>query len=156
MDRLTLIAKEEKLDIEESALMAINTCSGGDLRRAITVLQSSARLNPNGAVTDTQINEISGIIPEEILEQFLTVCAQGDYNVIVEFVNSVFYEGFSVGILLEQLNDVIIFKPTLTNQQKSSLCAKIAECLARLQEGASEYLQLMDLCCVAIKTLQAE
>lgn len=154
-ERLTNISEKESLQIEPAAIDVLIDCSGGDLRRAITLLQSSSRINNDGEpITDQQIRELSGMIPDDLLVKFLQVCKEGDYNVFVDFVEGVFQDGYSVGQLMEQLNDHVIADENLSVKQKSLIVAKIADCLAKLQEAASEYLQFLDLGCVTIKVLQ--
>lgn len=155
-ERLSQICEKESLHIEPSAIHALIGCSGGDLRRAITLLQSSSRINDEGEpITDQQIREMSGMIPDELLVQFMEVCKDGDYNVFVDFVDGVFSDGFSVGQLMEQLNEYVVGNENLSVKQKSLITAKIADCLFKLQEAASEYLQFLDLGCVTIKVLQS-
>ena len=47
---------------------ALVETSEGDLRKAITTLQSSARLKGGEAVTKTDVYEISGVIPDKYVE----------------------------------------------------------------------------------------
>lgn len=155
-ERLTEICGKENLKIEHSAIHLLIGCSGGDLRRAITLLQSSSRINNDDEpITEQQIREMSGIIPDEVLVRFVEVCKAGDYNVFVDFVDGVFNEGYSVGQLMEQLNEYIVADENLTVKQKSVITIKIADCLSKLQEAASEYLQFLDVGCVAIKVFQS-
>lgn len=154
-ERLQDICGKESLHIEAAAIHVLIECSGGDLRRAITLLQSSSRINNDGEpISEQQIRELSGVIPDDVLTQFLQVCRDGDYNVFVEFVEGIFKDGYSVGQLMEQLNEYVVGDENLSVKQKSLITAKIADCLFKLQEAASEYLQFLDLGCVTIKVLQ--
>lgn len=126
-ERLNEIAEKESLKIEPSAINLLISCSGGDLRRAITLLQSSSRINNDDEpITEQQIRELSGLIPDEVLVQFVETCREGDYNKFVEFVEGVFNEGYSVGQLMEQLNEYIVSRDNLTVKQKSQITIKIA------------------------------
>ncbi|GAB0093072.1 ESCRT-II complex subunit VPS25 [Sergentomyia squamirostris] len=152
VERLKFICREEKVNIDDDALEVIIECSGGDLRRAITVLQSSHRLfgSTEEKISKEHVLEISGIIPHHYLEEFLEICRSQDYSKLERYVENLSYDAYSVGQLLEQLNDFIIGHGRLTNKQKCILGEKIAECSFRLLNGASEYLQIMDLGCTAI------
>lgn len=126
-ERLSEICEKESLQIEPSAIHVLIGCSGGDLRRAITLLQSSSRINNDGEpITEQQIQELSGMIPEDVLIKFLQVCKDGDYNVFVDFVDGVFNDGYSVGQLMEQLNEHVVCDENLSVKQKSLITAKIA------------------------------
>lgn len=155
IERLRLICKEENVQLEEDAFLSIVEVSGGDMRRAITTLQSCYRLKGGSfKITKEDIMEISGVIPQHFLEEFITVCKSGNYSKLENFVQSMSYEAYSIGQMFDQLNDYIIIHPEITNKQKSVICDKLGECCFRLQNGGSEYLQVMDLGCVTINAFQ--
>lgn len=158
IERLKLICTEERvLIVDENVYKSIVEISGGDMRRAISMLQSCYRLKGGSAnieITLTDITEVSGIVPHRYLETFMSICRGGNYEKLEDYVRDMTYEAYSVGQMFEQLNDHIIDHPTLSNKQKSSICDKLAECCARLQDGGSEYLQIMDLGCVTIQAFR--
>ncbi|XP_055847653.1 replication factor C subunit 4 [Episyrphus balteatus] len=155
IERLRHICTIEGVKIEESAFGSIVDISGGDMRRAITTLQSCYHLKGKTAdITTEDLLEISGIIPEKYLSSFLEVCRSGNYSKLEDFVRSLTYEAYSVGQMMEQLNDHIIRSKDLSNKQKAIICDKLGETSYRLQDGGSEYLQIMDLGCAVIIALQ--
>lgn len=158
IERLQLICKEERVSIAgDEVYQSIVDISGGDMRRAISMLQSCYRLKGGSANIDIElsdITEVSGIVPHRYLEEFMTVCQNGNYTKLEDYVRDMTYEAYSVGQMFEQLNDYIIDHPSLNNKQKCEISAKLAECCARLQDGGSEYLQIMDLGCVAIQAFR--
>jgi len=63
-------------------------------------------------------------------------------------------EGFSVTQLLLQLHDRFVTdKDNLNDDQKSTICERLAANEVRLLDGANENLQLMDLAVVVMKAL---
>jgi replication factor C subunit 2/4 len=71
-DRLEAIAKSEGVSFEEGVLDTLIKTSDGDLRRAITYLQSASRLHgvdteKNTAITPKSIVEIAGVVPDEVV-----------------------------------------------------------------------------------------
>jgi replication factor C subunit 2/4 len=71
-DRLEAIAKTEGVAFEEGVLDTLIKTSDGDLRRAITYLQSASRLHgvdteKSSAITPKSIIEIAGVVPEEVV-----------------------------------------------------------------------------------------
>lgn len=129
IERLKHIAETEAVRLEPKAIEVFIDCSGGDLRRAITLLQSSSRINAsnvNEPITEEQVLELSGVIPIQVLHKFMSVCKAGDYNAFVNFVDEVFHDGYSVGQLLEQLNEFIVKHEDLSVPQKSMITLKIA------------------------------
>lgn len=155
IERLRLICEEENVKVEDDVFQTVVDVSGGDMRRAITMLQSCYRLiGGSEPITSVDILEISGFIPIEYLEKFMTVCREGNYSKLEEYVLDLSYEAYSIGQLLEQMNLYIISDGNLSNKQKSQICFKLGDCCLRLQEGGSEYLQIMDLGCIVIQALK--
>lgn len=75
--RLSYIAKEENIDIGAPVINTLISTSHGDLRRAITYLQSAARLaassNPPTTIHPTDIQEIAGVVPDAVINEFARV-----------------------------------------------------------------------------------
>ena len=159
IQRIELIAEAEKVKISPEAKEALLETSEGDLRKAITSLQSCARLKTGGdADDDTEITkedvcELSGVIPEEWMNKLMEAAGFNSYERIQKFVEDIMAEGFSITQLIGQLHGMVIEDPNLSDRQKSVVCEMLAVNEARLLDGASEELQLMDLCSVLMKTL---
>lgn len=155
IERLRHICSMEGVKIDEDAFGSIVDISGGDMRRAITTLQSCYNLKGKTAnITTEDLLEISGIIPETYLSSFFEVCRSGNFAKLEDFVRSLTYEAYSVGQMMEQLNDFVIRSKDLSNKQKAIICDRLGETSYRLQDGGSEYLQIMNLGCAVIIALQ--
>lgn len=159
IERLQFICDKELVKLDDNnVLQTIVNISGGDMRRAITILQCCNRLkgaaDQNVIVTESDILEISGYVPKHFLSEYIEVCKTGNYTKLEDYVREMMYEAYSVGQLFEQLNEYIVYSGDITNQQKSIILDKLAECCYRLQNGGSEYLQIMDLGCVCITNLK--
>lgn len=156
IDRLQYICHEENVQIDNNVFDIIVDISDGDMRRAITTLQSCFRLKVGqGNITTTDIFEMSGLIPTHYLSDFLDVCKKGDYSKLEEYVQNIQYEAYSIAQFFEQFNDYVITYAALSCKQKAAICDKLGECCFRMLEGGSEYLQIMDLGCTIIQTIQA-
>lgn len=157
IERLQFICKEESVSADDDVYKSIVDISGGDMRRAITMLQSVYRLKGGNTVqiTANDILEISGVIPHRYLVELLDICRSGNYTNLEKYVEDIINEAFSVGQLFEQLCDFIIQHPDITNKQKSVICDTLGKCCYRLEDGGSEYLQIMDLGCTIIKAMQS-
>jgi replication factor C subunit 2/4 len=94
--------------------------SEGDLRKAITYLQTSAKLfappknadgdvemaGTNAPVTVRSIEEIAGVVPGELIEKVLEVCHPGKgglYSRVGPVVQSIVAEGWSAGSIITQV-----------------------------------------------------
>lgn len=80
MNRIKMICDKESVKITESGLEAVISTSEGDLRKAITSLQSCARLKTEEEVTEDDVYEITGVIPSKFLEGLLEVCQLNSYE----------------------------------------------------------------------------
>lgn len=147
--RLKEISETEKVNIEEEALKDIIEISVGDMRKAITTLQSCYRLkcgsDSSHKITHEDILEMSGIVPVKYLKDFIDVCKKRDFLKLEDFVENFLYEAYSVSQFFDQLNDYIVADDSITNDQKSIILDKLGESSFRLLSGGSEYIQLMDL-----------
>uniref|UniRef100_A0A3B5LD47 AAA+ ATPase domain-containing protein n=1 Tax=Xiphophorus couchianus TaxID=32473 RepID=A0A3B5LD47_9TELE len=122
-ERLLEICDKEKLKYTKESIAALVQLSEGDLRKAITFLQSAARLNADKEITDQAIFEIVG-----------------------NMVN----EGYAATQILSQLHDCILEKD-ITDKQKSAISEKMAVVGKCLADGADEYLQMLSLCSVIMQ-----
>ena len=61
------------MKVDDDGMEAIILTSEGDLRKAITSLQSCARLKGDDDVKKEDVYEISGVIPERYLEVCPTI-----------------------------------------------------------------------------------
>lgn len=157
IERLKFIASEETVNIEPDALRSLIDAAGGDLRRAITCLQSCARLKSkedSSSITSDDVVEVMGVVPNRWLDGLFGVCEEFDYFKLSEYLDQFIMEGYSAGQLLEQLLPRIVDSDALSDKQKAVICEKLAVCSHRLQEGASEYLQMADLCCTLMLSMR--
>ncbi|XP_065213650.1 replication factor C subunit 4 [Planococcus citri] len=150
LKRLKLICDEEKVSCDEKALQTLVDTSGGDLRRAITCLQSCARLKGEEGVLYEDVLEVTGVIPDKYIENLFDVCKARNFDKAEIVIEEIISSAYCAPQVLDQFQDLIIAKSNLTDVQKATICEKISVCAWRLQEGASEYLQLLDLACAVI------
>ncbi|CAL1289570.1 unnamed protein product, partial [Larinioides sclopetarius] len=151
--RLNYIATEENVTFENDVIDSIIDFSEGDLRKAITLLQSAHRLKGDEGITVNDIADISGVVPTKWIKELMTVCESDSYEKLEKFACNLGYEGYTTGQVINQLHDEIVFNDSLNNKQKAAICEKIAICDKRLLDGADEYLQLMDLCCTIMQQI---
>ena len=72
--RLSYIATNENVAVSPPVIDTLIATSGGDLRRAITYLQSASRLSsstdPPTPITPVDIQEIAGVVPDGVIDNF--------------------------------------------------------------------------------------
>ncbi|KER29787.1 hypothetical protein T265_13304, partial [Opisthorchis viverrini] len=81
-DRLRHICDEERLDIEDEVLDHVLQLSHGDLRRAITMLQSVCQLwHPvNRTVTKDHFDEVAAVVPDKMINSLLKAATAGRFD----------------------------------------------------------------------------
>ncbi|XP_074658550.1 replication factor C subunit 4-like [Tubulanus polymorphus] len=144
-NRLKYVGGKEEVKYTEQAIKKLMQVSEGDLRKAITLLQSAHRLKGETGIDEIDISEIAGVIPDEVVSDLVTTCESNSYEKLETCVKNLIAEGHSAYTLINQLHDVIVFKNELNDHQKSVICEKIGVVDKRLMDGADEYLQVMDL-----------
>jgi replication factor C subunit 2/4 len=150
--RLNEICEKEEVKCDADAMDILIETSEGDLRKAITSLQSAHRLKGSEGITKKDVYEITGVIPTKSIQGILNVCESNSYEKIDDYVKKMIMDGFPAAQILNQLHDVLIAS-NYSDKQKSTIFEKIAICDHRLLDGADEYLQLMDLCTVMMQTM---
>ena len=153
--RIKMICDKESVKITEAGLEAVISTSEGDLRKAITSLQSCARLKSSEEINEEDVYEITGVIPTKYIEGLLEVCQLNSYERLQQFVDDLVCEGFSGHQLINQLHDEVVTSNSLNDQNKAEICAKLATAESCLLDGADEYLQVMSVATYMMKVLSS-
>ncbi|NXS74620.1 RFC4 factor, partial [Pandion haliaetus] len=148
--RLLDVSAKEHVKISISYLVKV---SEGDLRKAITFLQSATRLMGGKEITEKIVTEIAGVIPEETTDELLSVCQSGSFEKLETLAKNLINEGYAVAQLISQLHDTVVESEDYSDKQKSVIVEKLAEVDKCLADGADEYLQLMSLCALVMQQL---
>ncbi|CEJ81735.1 Putative Activator 1 41 kDa subunit [[Torrubiella] hemipterigena] len=164
--RLENIATAEGVNVEDGALDALIRCSEGDLRKAITFLQSAARLVGAAAaqkdgdgdeamdvdkrpVTVKIIEDIAGVIPGKTIDDLVSAmrprASQGSFASVNQVVEDMVADGWSAGQLVSQLYQTVMADETIPDIQKNKIVLVFSEIDKRLVDGADEHLSILDL-----------
>ena len=154
MTRLEMISEAEGVKLTEAGKAAIIKTSEGDLRKAITSLQSVARLKAGTGqeIVEEDVYEITGVIPTKHIEGILDVCQLNSYDRLEEYVDNMMCEGYSGHQLINQLQEYVVTS-VLTDQQKGEICSALAGAESCLLDGADEYLQVLAVTSLMMKVL---
>ncbi|CDR40197.1 CYFA0S04e05688g1_1 [Cyberlindnera fabianii] len=161
LKRLEFIQKEEDVRVEDGVLEEVLKIASGDLRKAITYLQSAARLNATLNVTDEDgdtdiekttelitvksIREIAGSVPKEVLDSLLKNAESKQFKNIFTAVANAVLEGWSATEVVNQLHDEVVLSDNYTTAQKNEFAQILFETDARLTNGADEHIQLLNM-----------
>ncbi|CAG01152.1 unnamed protein product [Tetraodon nigroviridis] len=149
-ERLLAICEKENLKYSGESVSALVRVSEGDLRKAITFLQSAARLSVDKEISERTITEIAGVVPHKMIDSLLHICFRGTFEKLEVEVRNLVDEGYAATQILSQLHESIIEKD-LGDKQKSAITEKMAVVSKCLSDGADEYLQMLSLCSVIMQ-----
>ncbi|KAM0753630.1 P-loop containing nucleoside triphosphate hydrolase protein [Meredithblackwellia eburnea MCA 4105] len=167
--RLREICLKESVECPDEALAALIKTSDGDLRRAITYLQSASRLHAadKTPLTAISVQEIGGVVPDHIMKSLVRALGvdvveeededvdmevdldeekRGPFELVQRAVERVTREGYSATQILIQLHDLLILDPLIPARAKASIALALGEVDKVLTDGADEELQLLSVC----------
>ncbi|KAI6754199.1 hypothetical protein HG530_012713 [Fusarium avenaceum] len=163
--RLEEIAEKEGVPLEDGAVDALIKCSEGDLRKAITYLQSAARLvgastekETDGegamdvdkqAVTVKIVEDIAGVIPTSTIDDLVKAIrpksSGSSFQGISDVIEKLVADGWSAGQVVGQLYQALTYDETIPDVQKNKIVLVFSEIDKRLVDGADEHLSILDL-----------
>ncbi|PSR82180.1 P-loop containing nucleoside triphosphate hydrolase protein [Coniella lustricola] len=162
--RLEEIAEKEGVALQDGAINALIKCSEGDLRKAITFLQSAARLVGANApvssagdemdvdstpVTIKIIEDIAGVIPNETIDRLVSalkpISTREPYSSVSKTVEDMVADGWSAGQVVAQLYQAVVYDETIADVKKNQIVMVFSEIDKRLVDGADEHLAILDL-----------
>lgn len=158
-NRLQAIAAAEDCSETEMALLDdILQQADGDMRRAVTTLQSVHCLAAGGeAVTRDSLAEIAGLPPAAVVEDVLWTQAlveSKSFGDMQHAVEDLCLEGYAAKFLLLGLLPKVAASTTLSERHKAELAIRMAQAEKNMVEGADEFLQLMTVCSLAFSCLR--
>ncbi|KPV75921.1 uncharacterized protein RHOBADRAFT_35688 [Rhodotorula graminis WP1] len=156
--RLRDICLAEKVDCPDDALAALIRTSDGDLRRAITYLQSASRLATatGEPISPVGVQEIGGVVPDGVMNELgralgpAGAAGASAFDTVRAAVEKVSREGYSAVQVLSQLHDLVILDPLVPARAKASIALDLGLADKALTDGADEELQLLN-CCARIE-----
>ncbi|KAF4988680.1 hypothetical protein FGRMN_9647 [Fusarium graminum] len=164
--RLEEIAEKEGVPLEDGAVDALIKCSEGDLRKAITYLQSAARLVGASAsdkeaegeeamdvdkkvVTIKIVEDIAGVIPNSTIDNLVKAIrpksSGSSFQGISDVIEKLVADGWSAGQVVGQLYQALTFDEIISDAQKNKIVLVFSEIDKRLVDGADEHLSVLDL-----------
>lgn len=158
-----LAKEEEKKEKEEEVLNEILVLCQGDMRRAVTTLQSAHLLSGGsdidgvggGYIRKESIAEMAGLPPASVITSLLEMLQNriSSYDTMEKNVIDIMLEGYSAKhIMKELLKRLLVFEEkVLSDVDKAKIAIKIAEADKNLIDSADETLQLMVVCSLILK-----
>lgn len=141
--RMEAIAEEEAIDVAPDVLAAIISVAGGDMRQAVTLLQSGVRLYGSDLSPDS-ILYISGALPASRLDALLDVIRSNKFDDLKDAVSDLALDGYAADKLVSALSDWVVSTSEIDDMQKALIMRRLAIADKALQDGADERLQMID------------
>ncbi|KAI3406444.1 RFC2 [Candida oxycetoniae] len=165
LNRLKFIAKEENLYLDTSGgpesddevLNEVLRISNGDLRKAITYLQSASKLSTSlklengnaetnvGVITKASIRETAGILPDTLISQMISIIKRKDEEKLIQIVDDIILSGWSTQQLIDQLHEQLIMDDTISSLTKNKIAIILFDTDKKLNIGTDEHIQLLNL-----------
>jgi replication factor C subunit 2/4 len=149
--RLKFIGEQEGLEMSDDVFAMCSKHSGGDMRKAITLLQSAARLFA-GKISGASIVEVAGHIPDEKIKKMYDLCREGKFEEAQAHMEDILRDGFSGLKILDQYSDYVL-EADCSDEVKAEIFIKLGEVDRFLAQGADEGMQLATLVSTSIKAL---
>eukprot|EP01129_Flabellula_baltica_P009788 TRINITY_DN4058_c0_g1_i1.p1 TRINITY_DN4058_c0_g1~~TRINITY_DN4058_c0_g1_i1.p1 ORF type:complete len:347 (+),score=81.08 TRINITY_DN4058_c0_g1_i1:30-1070(+) len=140
--KLSEIAQLENFELSPDVTEKLVEVSEGDMRKAITLLQSTHRLYGSNLNYDS-IVQISGEVPDDKIQAIFSASQNHNVPQVVSRIESLLADGYCALNILDQCYNKVVQNGFMTDEQKSKAIEKIAEADLALTEGADEFLQLL-------------
>lgn len=150
--RLQDIANSEGLTLASGALTTLETIAGGDMRKAITLMQSSSRLYGK-EITSQALEDVAGKVPDEAVAALVAAVKAANFDRASTAVADLVKDGYPALQLLLQFSDALLSDDSMADEAKACVATRLAEADKALADGADESLQLLDCASVAIRAV---
>ena len=145
--RLQHIAQEEQVKLaDDSVLPLVLKLANGDLRKAITYLQSAVRLSEDQAVSGQVVQELAGVVPNDAVLKLSNAVEGAGTAQIMAVVNELVLSGWSAQQLVGQLHDAFLLNDNINENTKNEIAGFLLDTDRRLANGTDEHVQLLNLC----------
>ena len=157
LERLEHICQNEKVNCPDKKVLEhlIAVCDG-DLRQAITTLQSAQRLaGQNNQIDLDLIHEVSGYIPRRLINRFIAICKSCSIQRMEEYITDLINEGYTASQFLSQIHDWLLTQTNLSDASLAKIIPALALAEHRFCDGSDEYVQLLWVSSVIMKNFDS-
>lgn len=142
--RLKLIARNEKMVLNDDIYDAIITIVDGDLRRGIMLLQNIKYIyNINHDVSANDVFDLDGRVPDERVEKLISKCIESNMKNIIGIAKEFYSYGYPIKGLCEQMAYKIIHTENISEKQKVLITRELSKSCELLSDNSTELLQLI-------------
>ncbi|RYH32483.1 hypothetical protein EON65_00460 [archaeon] len=127
-------ADKESAKLDEKAVDAILLASNGDMRKAVTYLQSCHQLtiNMHAAIDEDMVLDITGKVPERLLLDIWNAANGYSLDILNAIATELIVQGYPLSSVLAQLmvqisSPTVQLPVTLTDVDRALIAERIAE-----------------------------
>lgn len=140
-DNLKLIAKNEKIDADDGALLVIARYADGALRDAQRILDQAITYSKGEKITDELVRNLLGIIKGDILKNIVSAILKKEIKTLVENIEKIMEEGYDVKQFMRELIEVfrsILFIKIGEKELSGIITADDIDFLKRIAESVDK------------------
>jgi replication factor C subunit 2/4 len=146
--RLEFICEAEGVIATPETISQVVHISGGDMRKAITYLQSASQLFGK-TVTAENVVEVAGAVTDKAMAPLLNVCLNGgessNFDNLRRSAQGLLLNGYSMNGILDKFVDAVTEHNDMPIKVKAAALERIALAEKFLVDGADEELQLIEV-----------
>lgn len=141
----TVARKEQWAAVTDETLREVARVSQGDMRGALTLMQSLYRLWGDAA-TPERVPELVGDVPQNVVAALLAACLQKSVRGVTSHVRALVHrEAYSADAILRALLPLVLQCEALTEKSKALVSLKVAEAEYALKKSADEFFQVLSV-----------
>lgn len=154
LERIKYVATCERMNLQTDVYEEIIKHSDGDMRKSIMTLQNlKYYYKIDSHVTSNLVFEITNSISREMIENIYNTCMNRTLIEVIRIGQEFISTGYSSYNMSEELNKYVV-EMNLKDIQKSQISECISNTLIKLNEGASENIQIVNMLVEIRKILQ--
>jgi replication factor C subunit 2/4 len=127
-----------------SPLDTLCDISQGDLRQAITLLQSASKLlSPTSTLTASVIEELACVVPSSFISELHNIIKKNNFSASHQLARRCMKEGYGGEVVLHSWLKLIVSDSSISEIKKAKMLGTLGELEKCLVDGANEYLQIL-------------
>lgn len=147
--QLRLIATKESIQMDDDSLETLMANAKGDLRQAITLLQSASCLFTDRMLGSQQINELTGMLSLDYAKEIVNTCKRAASEHSIDLLQRTVDEMISNAIpscnALERVCEAILADESILGHVKAAIYVEMIAVDKRMVDGADERIQLLHM-----------
>ncbi|XP_060533554.1 replication factor C subunit 4 [Cylas formicarius] len=146
-ERLRYISQEEGVLVTDEVLKSLVEASSGDMRRAITALQSCANLiGKDSYITLESVYDVMMVVPHQWVVDLIGMCQRNEgIEKVIAFTDKLTLEAYPTQKILEQFNDILVNSDEFADSQKAEIGEYLSEVSFRSMHSKVDFIHLLDL-----------